>query len=120
MQSFNTESDDARNPPENEVALPVCEVTTLPGGYCRRVPLPDGNELAIFNVNGEYYATDNSCPHRGAALSEGIIDEHVVECGLHGWRFDVRTGQCLTVPEKLRTFRVKVEGGTVFVMLQAD
>src|SRR3954447_19598418 len=118
MQSFNTESDDAPKPTENERALPVCEVSALPTGYCRRFPLPDGRELAIFNVKGEYYAIDNFCPHRGAALSEGIVDDYIVECGLHGWRFDVRTGQCVTVPERLRTFRVKVEDEMLFVVIE--
>jgi len=120
MQSFDTESDDAPKLTGNERALPVCETTALPAGYCRRFSLPDGNELAIFNVNGEYYATDNFCPHRGAALSEGTFDDHIVECGLHGWRFDVRTGQCLTVPEKLKTFRVKVKDETLFVVVEGE
>jgi nitrite reductase/ring-hydroxylating ferredoxin subunit len=72
----------------------------------------------IYNVNGEYYATDNFCPHRGAPLSEGAMFGHVVECGLHGWQFDVRNGECLTVRERIKTFAVKTRDGVVFVDLQ--
>jgi nitrite reductase/ring-hydroxylating ferredoxin subunit len=68
--------------------------------------LPDGNEVAVYNVGGEFYATDNFCPHRGARLTEGVLCGYIVECGLHGWQFDVRTGECLTVPEKIKTYRV--------------
>ncbi len=50
-----------------------------PGAH-QRFELPDGDELAIYNVNGEYYATENSCPHKGAPLSDGALCEHIVEC----------------------------------------
>jgi len=115
MQSFSTEPDDAQQSTENSTAFPVCPITALPPGACRRFALPNGDELAIYNVNGEFYATDNFCPHRGAALSDGAIVGHIVECGWHGWQFDVRTGECLTVTESIKTFRVKVEEGMVIV-----
>ncbi|HWF89913.1 MAG TPA: non-heme iron oxygenase ferredoxin subunit [Pyrinomonadaceae bacterium] len=79
--------------------------------------LPDGNELAVYNVNGEFYAIDNSCPHRGAPLSEGDLCGHIVECGLHGWQFDVRSGECLTVPETIRTYQVTIEDQMIKVHL---
>jgi len=60
----------------------------------------------VYNVGGEFYAIDNFCPHRGARLTEGVLCGYIVECGLHGWQFDVRTGECLTVPEKIKTYRV--------------
>ena len=120
MQSFDTEFDDAPKLTGNELALPVCETTALPAGYCRRFSLPDGNELAIFNVNGEYYAIENFCPHRGAPLSEGVMCGHIVECGWHGWQFDVRTGECLTVREEIRTFVVRVEEETVMVAVRTN
>ena len=77
--------------------------------------LPDGNELAVYNVNGEFYAIENSCPHRGAPLSEGDLCGHIVECGLHGWQFDVRSGECLTVPDQIRTYQVTVENGLLIL-----
>lgn len=75
--------------------------------------LPDGSELASYNVNGEFYATENFCPHRGARLTEGTMCEHIVECGLHGWQFDVRSGECLTVEERIKTYEVFVDDGVV-------
>jgi len=101
MQPFNT--------------LIVCAVHELRPGARVRVELPDGDELTVFNVGGEYYATENFCPHRGALLSEGSFCGHIVECGLHGWQFDVRSGECLTVRERLKTYEVVVEDGLVKV-----
>jgi len=115
MQSFNTESDDSPQPPEGEQSFKICSIEALPRGACLRFTLPNGDELAVYNVDGEYYATDNSCPHRGAPLSDGAMFGHVVECGLHGWQFDVRTGECLTVPDKIKTFSVRLEDEMVVV-----
>ena len=87
----------------------VGRVDDLSSGACLSFELPDGNELAVYNVNGEFYATENFCPHKGARLTEGIMCGHIIECGLHGWQFDVRTGECLTVPEPIRTYEVFLE-----------
>ena len=115
MQSFSTDSDDAPPASEKRQSFSVCLADALPKGSCRRFALPNGDELAIYNVNGEYYATDNFCPHRGAALSDGALVGHIVECGWHGWQFDVRTGECLTVTEKIKTFLVRVSNGEIVV-----
>ncbi|HSD46959.1 MAG TPA: Rieske 2Fe-2S domain-containing protein, partial [Pyrinomonadaceae bacterium] len=71
MQSFNTETDDAQTPGAATQTLIVGTTGDLRPGACIRVELPDGDELAVYNVNGEYYAIDNFCPHKGAPLSEG-------------------------------------------------
>jgi len=102
MQSFDTKTD-----------VIIGRVDDLHPGACVSFELPDGNELAVYNVDGEFYATDNSCPHRGAPLTEGALCGHVVECWLHGWQFDVRSGECLTMPERIRTYKVRVEEGMV-------
>lgn len=115
MQSFNTESDDAVIPSAAERKVVVGAINDLRSGECARFELPDGDEVAVFNVDGEYYATSNFCPHRGAALSEGVLCGHVIECGLHGWQFDVRTGECLTVTETIKTYPLKIENGVVKV-----
>ena len=112
MQSFDTES---HKPTDPSRTLQVCPIDSLPQGHSRRFTLPNGEELAISNVNGEYYATDNFCPHRGAALTDGALRGHVIECGWHGWQFDVRTGECLTVTERIRTFKGWVENGIIVV-----
>ena len=115
MQSFDTDTDDAMPSPRCAQTLVVGELDELRPGTCVRIGLPDGDELAVFNVGGEFYAIENSCPHKGAPLSEGTVCGHVVECGLHGWQFDVRTGECLTVRDRIRSYAVKVEDGLVKV-----
>jgi nitrite reductase/ring-hydroxylating ferredoxin subunit len=70
---------------------------------------------SIFN--GEFYATENFCPHKGAPLAEGTLCDHVIECEWHGWQFDVRTGECLTVPEKLETYEVVIDGGLIKILV---
>ncbi|HXD32192.1 MAG TPA: non-heme iron oxygenase ferredoxin subunit [Pyrinomonadaceae bacterium] len=93
--------------------VPAGLVEDLRPGQIATVETPDGDELALYNVNGELYATENFCPHRGAPLSEGFLCGHVIECGLHGWQFDVRTGRCLTLEEKIKTFPVLVEDDVI-------
>jgi nitrite reductase (NADH) small subunit/3-phenylpropionate/trans-cinnamate dioxygenase ferredoxin subunit len=117
MQSFDTETDNTPAHGSASQTLTVGATGDLPPGACIRVELPDGAELAVYNVNGEYYATDNFCPHKGAPLSEGLLCGHVVECGWHGWQFDVRSGECLTVRERIRSFRVSVENDQIKVEL---
>lgn len=117
MQSFNTETDDAPTPNSDRQTLIVGATGELQPGACIRVEVPDGDELAVFNVDGEFYATENFCPHKGAPLSEGALCGHVIECGLHGWQFDVRSGECLTVNERIKSFKVKVEDGLVKIEL---
>jgi nitrite reductase/ring-hydroxylating ferredoxin subunit len=104
MQSFDTRQ-----------TFVVGRTEDLRPGDCVRFELPDGDELAVYNVGGEFYATENSCPHRGAPLTEGVLCGHIVECGLHGWQFDVRSGECLTVREKIRTYQVEIENGLIKV-----
>lgn len=114
MQSFDTHKTDSEQPAE---AVEAGRVEDLPNGNCRTIRLSAGRELALYHVNGEFYATENSCPHHGAPLAEGILCDHVIECGLHGWQFDVRTGDCLTVDEKIETYAVVVEDGAVKILI---
>ena len=111
MQSFNTEPDDVPTPAAAGRKFIVGAISDLQSGACARIELPDGDEIAVYNVDGEFYATDNSCPHRGAPLSEGVLCGHVIECGLHGWQFDVRTGECLTVRDTIKTYALKIQDG---------
>jgi len=115
MQSFDTESDDALTPATAQRKVVVGAINDLQPGECARFSLPDGDELAVYNVDGEFYATENFCPHKGAPLSEGVLCGHVVECGWHGWQFDVRNGECLTVRETIKTYEIKVEDGVLKV-----
>ena len=70
--------------------------------------LPDGNELVVYGVDGEFYATENFCSSRGP-LAEGMLCGHIIECAWHGWEFDVQTGEIVT--EKIKTNKVRIEQG---------
>ncbi len=75
--------------------------------------------LAIFNVGGEFYATDNACTHGPGELSEGELYDDVIECNFHGGQFNVRTGEVVGPPCMIpvKTYKVTVEDGQVFVAI---
>ncbi len=114
MQSFDTENESFPSEPH---VVDGGRAEDVAPGTCKSIDLPQGQELALYNIDGEFYATENFCPHRGAPLSGGRLCKQVIECDWHGWQFDVRTGECLTVTEKLKTYEVVVEDGMVKVLL---
>jgi nitrite reductase (NADH) small subunit/3-phenylpropionate/trans-cinnamate dioxygenase ferredoxin subunit len=78
----------------------------------------EGRTLALFNVDGVYYAIDNACPHRGGPLAEGDIEGRTVICPWHAWRWDVTTGANVNNPAvKVACFPVTVESDSIFVAL---
>lgn len=113
MQSFDTEGEISVETEGSSQTVTVGHVQELQPGQSRTVKLDGVEELTLYNVNGEFYATESLCPHQGAPLESGTLCGHVVECFLHGWQFDVRTGECLTVSERLKTFPVSVEDGLI-------
>lgn len=104
----------------------VCPVGELDPGE-RLIIEVDGLSIGVFNVNGEYYALNNVCPHQLAPLCEGRItgmvtaetvgefnwdrDGEIIECPWHHWEFDITTGESVFNPHKVRTrtFDVEVE-----------
>ena len=77
----------------------------------------DGEEVAIANVGGEFFAFSNSCTHRGGPLGEGILTGDVAECPLHAGQFNVKTGEVVAPPptEAVHTYPVKVAGDDISV-----
>ena len=120
MQSFDADNQDLERLSETQQTVDGGRVDDLPVGTCKTIDLPEGRELALYNVNGEFYATENFCPHKGAPLAAGTLCEHTIECDWHGWQFDVRTGECLTVTEKLKTYEVVVEEGSVKILITGE
>lgn len=116
MQSSTDKPEDSVKPTKVVQTIIAGRIEDLSPGRCATVELPNGKELALYNVGGEFYATDNSCPHHGAPLVEGKLCGHVIECGFHGWQFDVRDGRGLTVRESLETYRVVVEEGLIKIV----
>lgn len=90
--------------------IAIAKVTDVPPGTSK-VVIVAGRPVALFNVGGTFFATDNSCLHRGGPLVEGTLEGGVATCPWHGWQYDVKTGGNLGNPAaKLRTYRVVVEG----------
>lgn len=79
-----------------------------------------GQRLALYVVDGEYFATSDVCTHGQAFLSDGYLDGHLIECPLHQGLFDVRTGAPAGAPctVAVRTFPVKVEDGFLHVQVE--
>ena len=101
----------------------VCAVDELPTG-ARKIVEIDGRSIGVFNVHGEYYAIRNVCPHQRAPLCLGKItgttlpsrpgefrwakDGQIIRCPWHGWEFDIKTGQSVFNPHKMRVKRYDV------------
>ena len=94
----------------------VCAEADLPPGACRAVDA-DGIQIAVFNVDGGYYAIENLCSHEQETLSTGELAGSEVTCPRHGARFSVITGAALCEPaeEPVATFAVRVANGVVQV-----
>jgi nitrite reductase/ring-hydroxylating ferredoxin subunit len=76
-----------------------------------------GMALALYNLDGTYYATEEICTHAYASLAEGFVFDDAIECPLHGARFSIKTGAVLSDPatEPLKTYPVRVEGEVILV-----
>jgi len=72
-------------------------------------------DVALYNIDGQFYATDNICTHAQALLSDGWLEGDIIECPLHGGRFEVKTGKGLGAPITcdVRTFPVRIEGDAI-------
>ena len=80
----------------------------------------DGRQIALFNVDGQFYALDNICAHRGGPLGEGFVDRNnvTVQCPWHGWTYSLMTGASLIDPmARVEKFDVMIEGDEVRVSL---
>ncbi len=77
----------------------------------------DGTVVAVFNINGEYFAIEDVCTHDGGELASGVLEGDQVVCPRHGARFCVRTGDALSAPayEPTAKFPVRIENGVVQV-----
>ena len=97
------------------------KISDVPPGAVTCVETDD-QTIAVYNVAGEFYATQNDCTHQEGPLCEGTLDGAIIECPWHGSKFDVRTGAVVGRPAKLpvKTYRVVVEGEIGRVLLDED
>ena len=77
----------------------------------------ENKDVAIFNVDGEFYAIDDLCSHAEASLAEGEVFDCKVECPLHGAEFDLKTGEAVTLPatRPVDTYMISVENDIIYL-----
>ena len=97
---------------------PVCvgRVGEIPPGKAKAVVL-ENFKVAVFNVEGHFYAIKDACPHAEYPLSNGTLRGEVVACSSHNWQFNVRTGACLRGDPgvTVRRFEVELRGEEIWV-----
>lgn len=99
--------------------IKVANTSDIPSGEGRVIEI-DGRAIALFNVEGQFYAIDNTCGHRGGPLGAGFCDTQnlTVQCPWHGWVYNIATGISTFNPTvKVQKFDVKVEKDEVKVLL---
>ena len=94
----------------------LCSTADVAVGGALKVEANDLT-LAVFNVDGEFYVTDDTCTHGPGSLSEGYITDDVVECDFHNGAFNIKTGEVVAPPciVPLKTYAAIVENGNVFI-----
>ena len=96
--------------------IDLCATSEVPEGGAIRVET-GGLVVAVFNLGGRFFVTDDACTHGPGSLSEGDIDGEVVECNFHQGAFHIPTGRVEAPPcmVPVRTYQVSVDDGRVFV-----
>lgn len=100
--------------PEGPIDVPVMLADTMPDGSSAHVKIGK-RDIALFRVDGEFYALSNLCRHVYGPLSQGYLDDHIVMCPWHGWRYDVRDGSTDHPNADVRVYPVRVRDGTVLI-----
>jgi nitrite reductase/ring-hydroxylating ferredoxin subunit len=96
--------------------LDLCSTSDVAPGSALKVEIDD-LVLAVFNVDGEFYVTDDTCTHGPGSLSEGYIEDDIVECNFHNGQFNIKTGAVVLPPcmIPIRTYPVSVVDGKVTI-----
>jgi nitrite reductase/ring-hydroxylating ferredoxin subunit len=96
--------------------LDLCSTADVAPGTALKVEIED-LALAVFNVDGEFFVTDDACTHGPGSLSEGNVEGDVVECNFHGGQFNIRTGEVVGPPcmVPIKTYPATVVDGKVTI-----
>jgi len=95
----------------------VAKTSDLPTGRAKVCTIGD-RRIALYHIPSGFFATENTCPHRGGPLGEGDIIASEIVCPWHLWSFEIETGVCVGNPEiRIATHDVRVEGDRVLVRL---
>jgi nitrite reductase/ring-hydroxylating ferredoxin subunit len=97
--------------------IELCSIDDVAPGAALKVEINDDLTLAVFNVEGEFFVTDDLCTHGPGSLSEGYIEDDVVECNFHNGQFNIRTGEVVSPPcmVPVKTYPVIVVDGKVTI-----
>lgn len=98
----------------------VCNTAQVPLNGVTQISLPTHDEeFAVYNLDGEFFVTDDMCTHGMVSLAGGDVEDGHIHCPLHGGAFNIRTGAATELPcrVKLRTYSVEVRDGQVFAAL---
>jgi len=96
----------------------LCKVADIAAGEVRRVEAA-GLTLAVYNIDGDFYTTDDHCTHGPGSLSEGFVEGDVIECNFHQGRFNIRTGEVVAPPcmTPVKTYKTFIDDGRVCIEL---
>jgi nitrite reductase/ring-hydroxylating ferredoxin subunit len=96
--------------------IDLCSAAEVAPGTARKVETGELT-LAVFNIDGDFFVTDDMCTHGPGSLSEGYIDGDVVECNFHNGQFDIKTGAVVSPPcmVPIKTYKTVVENGRVLI-----
>jgi NAD(P)H-dependent nitrite reductase small subunit len=101
----------------NTNLVKVAELEDIKPGK-RKVISVNGTEIALFNLDGEFYAINNRCPHAEFSLGAGLVCEDMVICPGHAWMFNLKNGECITKKSQpVRTYKVVIEGKDIKIQL---
>jgi nitrite reductase/ring-hydroxylating ferredoxin subunit len=98
----------------------ICNADDVPEGSARMFVI-DEFPIGIFNIHGEFFAMDNRCPHAGASLAHGCIENDIVSCRIHDWRFRICDGKYLDQDRpayNAKTLPVRLVDGEIRVALK--
>jgi nitrite reductase/ring-hydroxylating ferredoxin subunit len=100
----------------------VCETTAVGEGEVLRVELEGLPPLAVYNAEGEFFVSDDTCSHGSASLAEGFLEGTEIECPWHSGTFCIRTGRALTFPavKPIRVYPVTVIAGAILISTPTD
>ncbi len=91
----------------------VCKISDIGEGQCKTFTV-EGKEIAVYKAGGQWCATEDTCLHKGGSLGSGQLKGNIITCPLHGWQYDVTSGQCQNNPQaKVEIYKVQVEGDQV-------
>jgi len=87
----------------------------------KKALLLEGNKVLLLRKENTFFAMSNKCPHMGCPLSKGTLEEYVIKCPCHDWRFDIRSGEFVDAKEiRLPVYETKIVDGSVFINMEVE